>query len=54
MKIKNIKIRHLFGTIKTEGNFWEGRLVRPIDIYPEFRNDRDCVHNKKRIIKIFT
>ena len=41
MKIKNIKIRHLYGTINTDGNFWEERLVRPIDIYSEFRSNQD-------------
>ena len=41
MKIKNIKIRHLYGTINTDGNFWEERLVRPIDIYSEFRTNQD-------------
>ena len=41
MKIKNIKIRDLYGTINTEGNFWEERLVRPIDIYSEFRSNQD-------------
>ena len=35
MKINNIKIRHLYGTIDTDGDFWEERLVRPIDIYSE-------------------
>lgn len=37
MKITEVKIRRLTGTIKTEGRFWEERLVRPIDIYPDYR-----------------
>lgn len=37
MKITEAKVRRLFGTLETEGRFWEERLVRPIDIYPEYR-----------------
>ena len=36
MKITKIIIRKLFGTINFNGQFWEERLVRPIDIYPEY------------------
>lgn len=38
MKIENIRLRHVFGTIETDGLFWEERLVMPLDIYPEFRD----------------
>jgi L-alanine-DL-glutamate epimerase-like enolase superfamily enzyme len=41
MKITAARILRLRGTMQTEGPFWEERLVRPIDIYPEYavRND---------------
>ena len=38
MKIANVRIRRLHGVLETDGPFWEDRLVRPIDIYPEYRN----------------
>ena len=37
MKITGVRVRRVKGTMPTEGPFWEERLVRPIDIYPEFR-----------------
>jgi L-rhamnonate dehydratase len=39
MKITKLRIRRLTGTMPTNGLFWEDRLVRPIDIYPEHRRD---------------
>ena len=36
-QITNVRIRHVFGTIETEGEFWEDRLVMPLDVYEEFR-----------------
>src|SRR5947209_12882610 len=41
MKITAIHLRRLRGTMETEGPFWEERLVRPIDIYPEYRARQD-------------
>jgi L-rhamnonate dehydratase len=38
MKIEKIRLRHVFGTIETDGVFWEERLVRPLDVYAEFRD----------------
>ena len=38
MKIEKIRIRHVFGTIETDGLFWEERLVMPLDVYSEFRD----------------
>lgn len=38
MKITNIRIRHLFGSFDTDSQFWEERLVTPLDVYEEFRN----------------
>ena len=37
MKITNLHLRKLTGTMETDGTFWEDRLSRPIDIYPEYR-----------------
>lgn len=37
MKIEKIELRELTGTMKSKGTFWEERLVRPIDIYPDYR-----------------
>ncbi|MBN1877381.1 MAG: mandelate racemase/muconate lactonizing protein [Anaerolineae bacterium] len=39
MKIKNIRCRELTGTLDFEGEFWEDRLCRPIDIYPMHREE---------------
>ncbi len=38
MRIENLRIRHVFGTLETEGTFWEERLVTPLDVYEEFRH----------------
>lgn len=37
MKIQHVRVRRLTGTVTTDGPMWEDRLVRPIDIYPEYR-----------------
>ncbi|MBX3071132.1 MAG: hypothetical protein KF883_11575 [Thermomicrobiales bacterium] len=37
MKIAKVRIRELQGTLKhPDGPFWEERLIRPVDIYPEY------------------
>lgn len=58
MKIENIKLRELNGTLKTKGTFWEERLVRPVDIYPEYRKQsfyntgfEKAFMNKKKYIE---
>ncbi len=38
MKITKIKLRELSGTLETKNIFWEERLVMPLDIYPDYRN----------------
>jgi L-rhamnonate dehydratase len=38
MKIEKVRLRHVFGTIETDGLFWEERLVQPLDVYEEFRD----------------
>ncbi len=45
MKITGIKLRELTGTLEHEGEFWEERLIRPIDVYPEFRDQPGSVTN---------
>lgn len=45
MKITGVKLRELTGTIEHEGEFWEERLIRPIDIYPEHRDQPGSVTN---------
>ncbi|MFC1718079.1 enolase C-terminal domain-like protein [Candidatus Poribacteria bacterium] len=37
MKITDVRLLQLSGTMEYEGEFWEERLIRPIDIYPEHR-----------------
>jgi hypothetical protein len=37
VKIAKLMIRRLRRVMETDGPFWEERLVRPIDIYPEYR-----------------
>ena len=36
MKIEKIRLRHLHGSINVENNFWEERLVQPLDVYRSF------------------
>lgn len=35
MKITAVKLLHLQGRMEFAGKFWEDRLVRPVDLYPE-------------------
>lgn len=37
MRIARVRVRQVSGTMPTEGPFWEERLMRPIDIYPDYR-----------------
>ena len=37
MKITRLRLREVTGTLPFEGEFWEERLIRPIDVYPEHR-----------------
>lgn len=37
MKITNVRLRQVEGELEYEGEFWEERLVRPIDVYPEHK-----------------
>lgn len=37
MKIVDIRLRQVTGTLEHPGEFWEERLIRPIDVYPEHK-----------------
>ena len=41
MRITEIRLRQLHGTLPTSEDLWEERLVRPIDVYPEYRDRND-------------
>jgi L-alanine-DL-glutamate epimerase-like enolase superfamily enzyme len=41
VKITELRLRQLTGTLLHEGEFWEERLVRPIDVYPEHKREYD-------------
>ena len=48
MKITDLKLRQLQGTMEYEGTLWEERGARPVDIYPAFRqqNAEDTVRKQ--------
>ena len=37
MKITDVRLHLVSGTLPFEGVFWEERLIQPIDVYPEYR-----------------
>ncbi|MEJ7900369.1 MAG: enolase C-terminal domain-like protein [Thermomicrobiales bacterium] len=37
MKITDVRLHQVSGTLPFEGVFWEERLIQPIDVYPEYR-----------------
>ena len=37
MRISDVRLRHVTGRMPFEGEFWEERLIRPVDLYPSFR-----------------
>ena len=41
MRITAVRLRRLTGTLPTHGDIWEERLVRPLDIYDEYRHRND-------------
>ncbi len=41
MRITEIRLRRLHGVLPTQGDLWEERLVRPVDIYPKYRDRND-------------
>ena len=49
MKITAVRVRQVRGTMPTEGPFWEERLVRPVDVYPEFRKEQHLAEYGRQI-----
>jgi L-rhamnonate dehydratase len=41
MKITTVRLRRLTGTLPSGDDMWEERLVRPLDVYDEFRHRQD-------------
>ncbi|MGI8689336.1 MAG: enolase C-terminal domain-like protein, partial [Thermomicrobiales bacterium] len=39
MKITAVRCMQYTGTMDFRGVFWEERLIRPVDIYPQFKNE---------------
>ena len=39
MRICRVRCRNLVGTLRSEGEFWEERLCRPIDVYSRHRQE---------------
>src|SRR2546423_14320413 len=37
MKITEVRLFQVRGTMEFPGEFWEERLIRPIDVYPEHK-----------------
>lgn len=37
MKITDVRLHQVTGTLPFEGVFWEERLIQPVDIYPEYK-----------------
>jgi L-rhamnonate dehydratase len=37
MRIGDVRLRHVSGRMPFDGEFWEERLIRPVDIYPAYR-----------------
>ncbi len=41
MRITDIRLTELRGSVESEEDFWEERLVRPLDVYPEHKHELD-------------
>jgi L-alanine-DL-glutamate epimerase-like enolase superfamily enzyme len=39
MNIADVRLRQVAGTLEFPGEFWEERLIRPIDVYPRFKSE---------------
>ena len=49
MKITNVRLRELTGIVShPDGPFWEERLIRPVDIYPEYHAQTDAKRTGNR------
>jgi len=36
MRIADVRLRYVRGRMPFDGTFWEDRLIRPVDVYPEY------------------
>ncbi|MBV9326943.1 MAG: mandelate racemase/muconate lactonizing protein [Chloroflexi bacterium] len=36
MRIEDVRLRYVSGRMPFDGTFWEERLIRPVDVYPEY------------------
>jgi len=36
MRIADVRLRHVSGQMEFDREFWEERLIRPVDIYPAY------------------
>jgi L-alanine-DL-glutamate epimerase-like enolase superfamily enzyme len=52
MLIKDVKILEVFTTLKYDGDLWEGRLIRPIDIYSEYDAEGPSVMAEEATLQI--
>jgi L-rhamnonate dehydratase len=46
MRIADVRLRFVSGRMPFDGTFWEERLIRPTDIYPEYRRQGPDVLHK--------
>jgi L-rhamnonate dehydratase len=62
VRISGLRLRQLTGIMEHEEPFWEERLQRPIDVYPEYKSQRarpgfwmpqPIAANRSRVISIF-
>ena len=62
MKITEVRLRQLTGTLRHVGDFWEERLIRPIDVYPEHKArtardgywmPRDLGDGRSEVVSVF-
>ena len=44
MRIADVRLRFVSGRMPFDGTFWEERLIRPVDLYPNYRAQGPEVH----------
>ena len=50
MKITAVRVFKVSGVTVLTGEFWEERLVRPVDIYPEHKTQGAASQNRRRTV----
>lgn len=58
MKITDIRLRQLWGSLELEDEFWQERLIMPLDVYPEYQSRgrpemRPTINGKIEIETVF-